>query len=295
MSKRIVLNTTVSDADTAALLREHAEDRSRLLTRLTEFFRNDERIRAFWLWGSFGRGEADDLSDLDLWLAVPHDFVPEMSARLLDYLQKAGVLISALENPRNGPAGGGGYMGCLFAGRRGFLQVDLYWQTMSTLEETPDVSVVLKGLPGASQEMSPVFNRLHQAMPPTIPLSSLEPAPERLALNVTIEEELAFFYLMLSIVAKYLARDPESDMNLLLYPRPAFEEVVNLLEAHDLVGVVDWSIPTDPLGKINRLNHLAVKAEVLIENSNARGIPISQHYATCLKGYLEIVAKIISC
>jgi hypothetical protein len=48
--------------------------------------------------------------------------------------------------------------------------------------------------------------------------------------------------LMLSIAAKSLARDPNSDMKLMLYPKPSFEAAVEFLDAKDAVGFVDWSI-----------------------------------------------------
>jgi ribosomal protein S18 acetylase RimI-like enzyme len=45
-------------------------ERSMLLDRLDAGLRRDERIVAAWIGGSIGRGEADDLSDIDIHLAV---------------------------------------------------------------------------------------------------------------------------------------------------------------------------------------------------------------------------------
>ena len=291
MPKTKILNENVSDLDMAAALREHAEDRDRLLVALTEAFQNDPLVRAFWLWGSFGRGDADDLSDLDLWIAVPDNFVSKMGVRLLEQLIETGVLISALENAYNAPAGGG-YIGCLFAGRRGMIHVDLYWQGQSTIDDTPDISVLFKGLPGASRNMLSVFNRRHEPTPSIPPISRCN-AVDQTAPHTALEKQLAFVYLMFSIAAKYLARDLDSDLTLILYPKPAFEEAVDLTGVPDVVGVVDWSLPGDALGKVARLKHLAAKAGLLIERIESQGGETSSLYVSCLDRYLEMVEKIV--
>ena len=54
----------------ANALREYREDRAALLASLSASLQSDPRIHAVWFHGSFGRDEADDVSDLDLWLAV---------------------------------------------------------------------------------------------------------------------------------------------------------------------------------------------------------------------------------
>ena len=44
-----------------------------LFARVVEVFSGDERVRAMWLSGSLGRGDADAISDLDVLLAVSDD------------------------------------------------------------------------------------------------------------------------------------------------------------------------------------------------------------------------------
>lgn len=52
-----------------ALVR-HGEERDALLRRIGSILERDRRVGALWLSGSFGRGEADAWSDLDLCVAV---------------------------------------------------------------------------------------------------------------------------------------------------------------------------------------------------------------------------------
>ena len=49
-------------------------------------FEADERVRAMWLSGSLGRGDADAMSDLDLIVAVADDALPEFAAQWQDWL-----------------------------------------------------------------------------------------------------------------------------------------------------------------------------------------------------------------
>lgn len=54
----------------AVTLKELGAERDRLLAAVTQVLEADNRIMAAWLSGSFGRGEADEWSDLDLHVAV---------------------------------------------------------------------------------------------------------------------------------------------------------------------------------------------------------------------------------
>ncbi|MCC6457028.1 MAG: nucleotidyltransferase domain-containing protein [Caldilineaceae bacterium] len=54
----------------AATLAQLGEERNRLLSRVQQVLEADGRVTAAWLSGSYGRGEADAWSDLDLHVAV---------------------------------------------------------------------------------------------------------------------------------------------------------------------------------------------------------------------------------
>ena len=62
------------DADQAQpLLAAYTRQRDDLLARIVGVLDADMRVRSAWLSGSFGRGEADAWSDLDLHVAIDDD------------------------------------------------------------------------------------------------------------------------------------------------------------------------------------------------------------------------------
>ena len=84
MSRLKVLNEDIDDPIAATALREYTEDRAQILEQLTKVFLAEPEIRSMGMWGSFGCGEADDLSDLDIWIAVADEFMPVIGSRLLE-------------------------------------------------------------------------------------------------------------------------------------------------------------------------------------------------------------------
>ncbi len=260
----------------AASLREHREDRAALLASLSASFQADPRIRAAWLWGSFGRNEADDLSDLDPWLIVSDEAAPQMGPSLGQYIYNTGSLISAGEDPSNAPPGGGSY-GSLHEGRHGLLHVDCYWQPLSAQVSVPEHAVL--------------FDRLNEHAEQSLvsPLSTAH----KPSITGPIEDGLGFAWLMFSIAAKYLARDPSSDMALLLYPKPGLENALRLLGGGQTVTPLDWSVPEIPLDKLARLRALVETTGRATEIANAQGISVSLRYASCLLRYLDMAEGIL--
>ena len=135
----------VTNPETIAALREHRDDRDSLLTSLTSSLQADLSIRAAWLWGSFGRGDADDLSDLDPWMVVTDDAVGEIGARLREYALRTDNFITGGGIPHNAPPGGG-FFSSLHEGRHGLLHVDCYWQPQSAVEHVPERAVLFNRL-----------------------------------------------------------------------------------------------------------------------------------------------------
>ena len=260
----------------ATSLQEHREDRSALLASLSASFQADPRIRAAWLWGSFGRNEADDLSDLDPWLIVTDEAAPQRGPSLEQYAKNTGSLICGGEDPSNGPPGGGSY-GSLHEGRHGLLHVDCYWQPQSALTSLPEHGVL--------------FDRLNEPAKPLLVSPLL--AVHELGTAGPVEDSLGFAWLMFSIAAKHLARDPNSDMALLLYPKPGLENALTLLGEEQLITPLDWSVPEKPMEKLVRLRTLVEKTGRATEIANAQGVPISLRYAPCLSRYLDMVEGIL--
>ena len=280
MSRPTVFAEPLKDSVVAAMLRQHREDRAALLRSLTASLQSDSRVRAAWLWGSFGRDEADDLSDLDPWLIVTDEAVGEMGPMLRLYAEEIGSLVSGGEAPQNAPPGGG-YFGSLHEGRHGLLHVDCYWQPQSSVTSVPEHIVP--------------FDRLNERNGP----AEEPPVPHPVLPDVNdgdrgrIAGGIGFAWLMFSIAAKYLARDPASDMGLMLYPRQGLEEAITLLGQGEALLPLDWSVPEKPLEKAARLRSLVEKAEQAAEAANAQGLSLSPRYAPCLFRYLEMVEGIL--
>ena len=198
MSRSLIVSEQFADSAPAVAnaLRQHREDRAALLASLTDSWRSDECIRAAYLWGSFGRAEADDLSDLDPWLIVTDEAAAGIGPSLRQYAERTGSLISGKDTPRYAPAGGG-YLSFLHEGRHGLLQVDCYWQPQSTAL--------------AEGRYAVLFDRRTQAF-----AGQEYPKPASLeevrGLKAEVEHGLYFTWLMFSITAKNLARDAGFDL-----------------------------------------------------------------------------------
>ena len=279
MSRSLVFSEqfTESAPPVADALREHREDRAALLASLTAFWQGDARIRTAFLWGSFGRGEADDLSDLDPWLLVAGDAAPSIEPVLRQYAEQTGCLVSAAENiPQYAPSGGG-YVGFLHEGRHGLLQVDCYWQPVSVPLPEAEYAVLFDRQAEA---------RIGQKYP------ELTPPDEAQGLQAEVEPGLRFTWFMFLITAKSLARDAASDLSLMFYPKPGLEAAAARLGQADLLGPEDWAVPEQPLEKVARLRHLVGKVEQLRLIANAQGCTFSSLYTPCLFRYLDMVEGI---
>lgn len=278
MLRPTVFAEQFTDPVVVAALRQHREDRDTLLHSLTTFFQSDPRVRAAWLWGSFGREEADDLSDLDPWLIIADEAAAEMGPSVRLYAENTGNFISGGEKPKHGPPGGG-YFGSLHKGRHGLLHMDCYWQPQSSVAALPEHAVLF-------DRMNELIKLPPSVSAPAIPVSDKE-------IKGKIEGGLGFAWLMFSIAAKYLARDPASDMGLMFYPKPGLEEAGVLLGQAELFQPEDWIVPEPPSEKVERLRHLIERTEQLREIANAHGCNFSPLYTSCLRRYLELVEGIL--
>ncbi len=277
MSRSLILAEQFSDPAVADALREHREDRTALLASLTASWQSDTRIRAALLWGSFGRGEADDLSDLDPWLLVADDAAANFGPVLRQYAEEAGSLITGKNTPKHAPPGGG-YMSFLHEGRRGLLQVGCYWQPQSTAL--------------ARAEYAVLFDRQAEAYAGQEHPKRDHPE-EATGLDAEVAHGLHFAWFMFLITAKYLARDTASDLSLMFYPKPGLEEAAARLGQAGLLTPEDWAVPAKPLEKVDRLRHLVDKTEQLRLIANAKGCTFSSAYTPCLFRYLDLVESIL--
>lgn len=261
----------------ADALREYREDRAALLASLTASLQGDQRICAVWFHGSFGRGEADDISDLDFWLAVSDESVAEMNTILSGHAALNVSFIGGKETPQIAPPGGS-FFASRHEGRQGTLGVDWSWQPLSKLI-----------LPAGTKIL---FERSGQD--PILPVSRLP----TVRLDKDISEEpvvggIWFAWLMVGSAAKHLARDPQSDMALMLYPRFALEDAIIAIGQQDKLLPIDWSVPEQPLDKLERLRGLARIVAQTADAAAAQGYLFSPRYLPSLYSYLAMVEGIL--
>lgn len=261
----------------ADALQEYREDRATLLASLTASLQSDPRICAVWFHGSFGRGEADDMSDLDFWLAVSDESVAEMNAILCGHAALNESFIGGKETPQIAPLGGS-FFASRHVGRQGTLGVDWSWQPLSGLT-----------LPGKAKLL---FERSEHD-----PILSVPSLPT-VRLDKDISEEpvvggIWFAWLMVGSAAKHLARNPQSDMALMLYPRFALEDTIIAIGQQDKLLPIDWSVPEQPLDKLERLRGLARIVAQTADAAAVQGYLFSPQYIPSLYSYLELVEGIL--
>ena len=105
-------------ADPEERLRRRVVERDELLKRALKMLESDSRVATAWLFGSLGRGNGDDLSDIDLFVVVKDEFCKEIIADRQDIVAQIGEPVLLLEAPQNAPPSGS-YLMALYSGEEG--------------------------------------------------------------------------------------------------------------------------------------------------------------------------------
>lgn len=88
-------------------LKQLGEKRDELLDRVTRVLEADAQVKAVWLSGSFGRGEADEWSDLDLHVAVVDEDWPAVLEEHRALFDRCGQVLLVIGGmPSNSMPGG---------------------------------------------------------------------------------------------------------------------------------------------------------------------------------------------
>lgn len=175
-------------------LNAYRQSREALLTQITQELAGDNRFLAVWLTGSYARKDADDVSDLDINVAVAEPYSELLCARQeqvshktteerLALFGKFGKPALLHENNHNAPEGGT-FTFVLYSNSA--LMID--WVLIPRKNaERPYQSILL-------------FDKGN------IPVSS-PPVPEELEQRKkTVAEIWAFFWMMTAITTKYIIR-----------------------------------------------------------------------------------------
>jgi predicted nucleotidyltransferase len=172
----------------------YRQSREALLKKIVTELANDERFLAAWLTGSFGRGDADEVSDLDIRLVVADAYSKSLCSRLeqvsprtagerLALFRKFGEPALIHENNNNAPEGGT-FTFVLYTGSALMVDWTLVPQTNAM---RPFESVTL-------------FDKANFPSSPPPEPEDLEGSREAVA------EQWAFFWMMAAVTAKYIIR-----------------------------------------------------------------------------------------
>jgi len=253
MSK--VMAEMAADEETSHALRTRRSEREALLSRLTRLLEGDERIAAAWLFGSVGRGEADDLSDLDLRVVVHDEHIGGICAGRQAYTAQAGEAVLFGEAPQNRPPGGA-FLLTLYAGEFGPQEVDWTWEPLSTACLWPGTRLLL--------------NRAGLTRRGEMPWG-YQPRPEQTALEEAAQRA-GNFWAMLLIVAKYAARSPQEEtMGLIGMPVQLLLEVAGFLGLAPRYTMETLPPHGQPEEKVALLRDLAGQMEALMPAIKAQG------------------------
>jgi predicted nucleotidyltransferase len=258
-----------------ARLRRFEDERNALVEQAHQVLSADPCLVAAWLFGSLGRGDADELSDIDLFVVTADDHHDRIVSNRPAFMAQLGDPLLILEAPQNWPPGGV-YNMALYRGEEGPHQVDWYWVRRSAAAIPTETRLLFDhaGLP----RLSTTTRFTSQPVPPR--------PPEEVA-----TQDLNLFWVMLLITAKYIARSPWEQV---LAP-----PVSSLLKVADFAGIplptgIDQSpVAAEPLARIDHLRRLAAAMEALAPSAAARGgrppTAITPHVAR----YLDFVEDLV--
>ena len=178
-------------------IQEYASNRNKLLEDITQVLKEDHRFVAAWLTGSFGRGDADNVSDLDLTVVVENSFAKNLCFRSHQVgasttperyalLSQFGQPHIIHENHHNAP-------------ENGTFTFVLYQETALA------VDWILRPNANVARPASSVllFEKIDISIEPPISVESLS---QRIELAT---EQVAFFWMMVTVTIKYLTRRDE--------------------------------------------------------------------------------------
>jgi len=274
MSK--VLAETTADEEMRKALGGRRAEREALLARITQMLEGDARIAAAWLFGSVGRGEADDLSDLDLRVIVFDEHIAGICAGRQAYAAQAGEAVLFQEAPQNRPAGGA-FLLALYAGEFGPQEVDWTWEPLSGACLWPQTRLLLNRAGLSRQEEMPW---------------GYQPRPAQTPLEEAVQR-VSSFWAMLLIIAKYAARSPqEEQMGLIGMSVQPLREVSEYLGLSPRYVMETLPPHGRPQEKLRLLRGLADEMEALMPAVEARGGMVPWAALPHARRFLDLVEAI---
>lgn len=131
--------------------------REKILNDTINVFR-DKAIEAH-MFGSVGRGDSDELSDIDIWFTCKDSDIKDVLAKRMELYSEIGEIVHLCEPPQNAPIDGV-HSFVLYKTEVGLLQVDLYLCPQSTSFLTKDSKKIFGEIDLPRRELSLNPNRV---------------------------------------------------------------------------------------------------------------------------------------
>jgi predicted nucleotidyltransferase len=257
------------------LLTAFAEQRARTIHKLAHALRSDKRVVAAWLFGSLGRREEDALSDIDIWIVVKDAHCAEMVADRNEFVTCIGTPIHRQESPQNAPPNGG-YLLTLYDSEVGLQHIDWYWEPASQAQIPKDVRLL--------------FDRAE--LPSSLLYSRPSPPPTE---NPTEEAEksITFFWAMVPITAKYIARRHLwSAISMIQMLRGTLVQIAEHTGA-DLKTALNANPQGEPIPLLNLLRELAHAVEKVHPLAREQGITVNTEVPLHIYRYLDQIETLL--
>jgi hypothetical protein len=242
-------------------LNDYAASRDALLLQIIERLQADRRVAAAWLEGSFGRNEADRVSDLDLHLAVEDADCATLCFHPVQRNAGAGsaaerlALVSTFgrpavvhENHNNAPSGGS-------------FSFVLYSTSAVMVDWALAPLVAAARLP----ESRLLFEKI------AIPVRAVELPQAEAEACTDVSERIAFFWMMAAVSCKYIIRQEDETVAWFFQVlQETLAEVDRLI--HPLINPPQKPLPASHAAA---LLNLCSQINVLAQEATGRGIEIT--------------------
>lgn len=250
-------------------LQLRARRREEWLAAAATRFEGDRDLAAAWVFGSEGRGDADELSDLDVFVTV-FDAVADrvMPALHEAWFKDFGDVLSFEDVSGRAPEGGRAFV-VAYAAPVERLTVDWWFQPVGAVELGSDVRVLVDkvGLPVADPPLATT-----SMLPGGGPIRAGGAVPRRSARRSDrMQERLTWFWTLAPIAAKWSAR------GLVDRADPELERMASVVdEAMAFLNrpVVERLSETHPVRPLSRLRAVMVELSQLGSDLAAAGLVV---------------------
>jgi len=263
-----------------------SRERNDLVQKLTAHLQQDNRVRAAWLAGSIARGEDDWLSDIDLYVAVTDESIEEVVQGRHEFAAQPVTPTLSMDQMRNAPPRGG-YLLVHYPGEYGPQHVDWFWQPES-LASLPDDGLLLFDKAGLSIIDGKIWEK------------EMNQTGSRPAIDSTdhvdlLTHDLAFFWAMSLIVAKYIVRgDDETVGHMVGLIERTLDRIIESLGIAEHSSGEQGSSVKGQVAQFQVLRRASDRAKSLHGNLRDRGVVVPAEAIAEVERFFDACESVVS-